>query len=59
VFVCRTRQLTSALKRWLKRRSAIEPVIGHSKQARALGRNYLQGQIGDRINAFLVGCRFT
>jgi IS5 family transposase len=36
-----------------------EPVIGHSKQDHALGRNYLQGQIGDRINAFLVGCGFN
>ncbi|MEX0272719.1 IS5 family transposase [Leptolyngbyaceae cyanobacterium UHCC 1019] len=59
VFVAGTRKLTGALKRCLKRRSAIEPVIGHSKQDHALGRNYLQGQIGDRINAYLAGCGFN
>lgn len=59
VFVAGTRKLTGALKRWLKRRSAIEPVIGHSKQDHALGRNFLQGKIGDRINALLVGCGFN
>lgn len=59
VFVAGTRKLTGALKRWLKRRSAIEPVIGHSKQDYALGRNFLQGKIGDRINACLAGCGFN
>jgi IS5 family transposase len=59
VFVAGTRKLTGSLKRLLKRRSAIEPVIGHSKQDHASGRNYLQGQIGDRINACLVGCGFN
>jgi transposase, IS5 family len=59
VFVAGTRKLTGSLKGWLKRRSAIEPVIRHSKQDHALGRNYLQGEIGDRINALLVGCGFN
>jgi IS5 family transposase len=43
----------------LKRRSAIEPVIGHGKVDHALGRNYLLGQAGDRLNALLVGCGFN
>lgn len=59
VFVAGTRKLTGALKCWLKRRSAIEPVIGYSKQDHALKRNYLQGKIGDQMNAFLVGCGFN
>lgn len=59
VVIAGTRQPTTTLKRFLKRRNAIEPVIGHAKQEHALGRNYLQGKIGDRINAFLAGCGFN
>lgn len=59
VVVAGTRKRTKALQRLLKRRSAIEPVIGHAKQDHALKRNYLRGQNGDRINAFLAGCGFN
>jgi transposase, IS5 family len=48
-----------ALKRLLKRRNAIEPIIGHTKQDHALGRNYLKGTQGDCINALLAGCGFN
>lgn len=48
-----------ALKKHLKRRNAIEPVIGHEKQEHGLGRNHLKGQEGDRINALLAGCGFN
>lgn len=44
-----------SLRKWLKRRSAIEPVIGHMKTDGRLGRNYLLGQEGDKINALLCG----
>jgi len=47
------------LKRLVKRRSAIEPVIGHLKHDHALGRNFLQGKQGDRINALLAACGFN
>ena len=47
------------LKRLVKRRSAIEPVIGHAKQDHALKRNYLHGQQGDRINSLLAACGFN
>lgn len=40
VLVCGTRKLTQSLKRWFKRRCAIEPVIGHCKHDHALGRNF-------------------
>lgn len=49
------RKVKPSLRRWLKRRSAIEPVIGHMKNDGHLGRNYLLGQEGDRINAILCG----
>ena len=42
------------MKRELKRRSAIEPMIGHAKTDGRLGRNYLLGHDGDRINATLA-----
>ena len=49
------RGLTPQIKRELKRRSAIEPVIGHMKHDGRLGRNFLKGQHGDKINAILSG----
>ena len=59
VLVTRVRKFKGVLKRLLKRRSAIEPVIGHAKQDHSLKRNYLQGTHGDRINALLVACGFN
>jgi transposase, IS5 family len=53
------RKLSGTLKRLLRRRSAIEPVIGHLKQDHRMKRNYLQGKEGDEINALLVGCGFN
>jgi IS5 family transposase len=46
---------TYALRRDMKRRSAIEPIIGHLKTDGLLGRNYLKGAIGDKVNALLCG----
>lgn len=46
---------TYALRREMRRRSAIEPVIGHLKADGLLGRNYLKGAIGDKVNALLCG----
>jgi IS5 family transposase len=42
------------IKRELRRRAAIEPVIGHMKSEGHLGRNYLKGRLGDRINPILT-----
>jgi IS5 family transposase len=39
--------------RQLKRRSAIEPAIGHMKSEGHLGRCYLKGRAGDAANAIL------
>jgi IS5 family transposase len=46
---------TSTIRKRLKRRSAIEPVIGHLKSDGRLDRNFLHGKDGDRINAILTG----
>ncbi len=49
------RGLTKSLKKQLKRRSAIEPMIGHMKQEGRLGLCRLKGIVGDQINALLTG----
>ena len=50
----RTRGRTAkSLWRWMKRRAAIEPGIGHLKREHRMDRNRLKGRLGDRINAIL------
>jgi IS5 family transposase len=49
------RGVTLRIKRQLRRRSAIEPVIGHMKEDGRLGRNFLSHRHGDRLNAILAG----
>ncbi len=48
------------IKRELRRRSAIEAVIGHCKSDGHLDRNYLKGRLGDQVNAVMsaVGYNF-
>jgi transposase, IS5 family len=53
VYITGRRNLTPLLSKLLKRRSAIEPVIGHTKHDHGMNRNYLLGKVGDRINAML------
>ena len=50
------RGLTPALKKLLRRRSAIEPEIGHMKTDGRLARCPLKGSRGDAIFAVLCGC---
>jgi transposase, IS5 family len=47
------RGMTEAIKRLMKRRAAVEPVIGHQKTDHRLGRNFLAHAIGDAANAVL------
>ena len=51
----RKRGMTPQMRKELRRRSAIEPVIGHMKSDGKLDRNYLKGVLGDKINALLCG----
>jgi len=48
------RGVFGVIKRELRRRSAIEPVIGHMKADGHLGRCYLKGTEGDAANAVLA-----
>ena len=43
----------------LRRRAAIEPVIGHLKLEFRLARNYLKGVIGDHINVLLAAAAYN
>ena len=53
VHICDHRKRPPALRRWMRRRSAIEAVIGHLKNDGRLGRNYLKGRLGDCLNVIL------
>jgi IS5 family transposase len=53
------RGMTEAVKREMRRRAAVEPVIGHAKSEHRLGRNYLAGQAGDAINAVLAAVGYN
>lgn len=50
------RGLTPRLRRLLRRRSAIEPEIGHMKSDGRLARCALKGTLGDALHAVLCGC---
>jgi len=47
------------IKRELRRRSAIEAVIGHMKTDGHLGRNFLHGRHGDHANAVLTAVGYN
>lgn len=47
------------IKRELKRRSAIEPIIGHTKYSHGLARHKLKGELGDKINAIGAAIGFN
>lgn len=54
ITISHTRGITSpTIRREMRRRSAIEPVIGHLKDDGLLERNHLAGPVGDATNAIL------
>jgi len=53
------RRLTPAIKRQMRRRSAVEPVIGHLKSEHRMDRNYLAGEQGDAVNAVLAAAGYN
>ncbi|MFA7711547.1 MAG: IS5 family transposase [Candidatus Neomarinimicrobiota bacterium] len=53
------KKLTATVKKWFKRRAAIEPVFGHLKSDNRMSRNYLKGVEGDRINPILCACGYN
>lgn len=59
IFISGKKNLPIRYQKLLKGRSAIEPIIGHMKNDHRLGRNYLLGKVGDKVNAVLSGCAFN
>ena len=53
------RRVTPQIKREMRRRSAIEPVIGHLKSEHRMDRNYLAGRHGDASNAILAAVGYN
>jgi IS5 family transposase len=53
------RGLSPAIKRAFRRRSAVEPVIGHLKAEHRMSRNHLIGSAGDAINAVLAAVGYN
>jgi transposase, IS5 family len=53
------RRMTQAIKREMRRRAAVEPVIGHIKNEHRMARNYLAHQQGDAINAILAAAGYN
>jgi transposase, IS5 family len=45
------KSLTKMQRKWLKRRQAIEPLIGHIKADHGLQRCWLKGELGDALHA--------
>jgi IS5 family transposase len=43
--------LTALQRRWLKRRQAIESMIGHTKSDHRMDRYWLKGAVGDALHA--------
>ena len=53
------RGVFGTIKRELRRRSAVEPLIGHMKEQGHLGRCYLKGRAGDAANAILTAAGYN
>ena len=53
------RRVTSAIKKQMRRRSAVEPVIGHLKNGHRMDRNYLAHRTGDAANPILAAAGYN
>jgi IS5 family transposase len=55
----KSKTLTAKQRRWLKRRQAIEPAIGHAKADHRMDRCWLKGSEGDALHAVLCAAGFN
>jgi transposase, IS5 family len=53
------KSLTRPQRRWLKRRQAVEPTIGHLKSDHRMDRCWLQGQLGDALHTVLCAAGYN
>jgi IS5 family transposase len=59
IHVTARRGKTMLSKLLFRRRPAVEPLIGHLKSDNRMGRCYLKGKNGDRINALLAAAGYN
>jgi IS5 family transposase len=53
------KRATRTLRKWMKRRAAVEPIIGHLKSDYRLNRNFLKGIAGDKTNVLLAAAAYN
>ncbi len=53
------KRATKSLRKWVKWRAAVEPIIGHLKSDYRLNRNHLKDQAGDRANVVLAAAAYN
>jgi len=51
--------MTNRQRRWLKRRQAIEPAIGHLKADHRMNRCWLAGSLGDALHTVLCAAGYN
>lgn len=55
----KSKTLSNKQRRWLKRRQAIEPIIGHVKHEHGMRRCWLKGKTGDAVHAVLCATGYN
>lgn len=55
----KAKSLTTRQRRWLKRRQAVEPVIGHLKNDCGMARSWMKGELGDALHAVLCAAGYN
>ncbi|MGF6851389.1 IS5 family transposase [Paraburkholderia sp. CI3] len=55
----KSKTLSNKQRRWLKRRQAIEPIIGHVKHDHGMRRCWLKGETGDAVHAVLCAAGYN
>lgn len=55
----KSKSLSAQHKRWLRRRQAVEPAIGHAKADNRMDRCWLKGAEGDALHAVLCAAGFN
>jgi IS5 family transposase len=53
------KSMTREQRRWLKRRQAVEPAIGHLKSDHRMDRCWLRGETGDALHAVLCAAGYN
>jgi len=53
------KSLTPQQRRWLKRRQAVEPAIGHVKSDHRMDRCWFHGTLGDALHAVLCAAGYN